>query len=140
MLGVPAQTRCRSRHTRCLGFYAGGLWLLVAVSSARADSRSHLAQVVHVDPGATCLDAGVLIEHIVSWLGTDQVDPGLSIEVVGSTKFSRFVSFRIARHDAELAERRFEPGPARCEDLHAALGLAIALACKATVLNGLVDL
>jgi hypothetical protein len=34
-----------------------------------------------------------------------------------------------------LAERHFEPAPARCDDLHAAVGLAIAMALKASLLD-----
>jgi hypothetical protein len=37
-----------------------------------------------------------------------------------------------------LAERRFEPAPARCDSLHAAVGLAIALALKASLLDSLI--
>jgi hypothetical protein len=79
-----------------------------------------------------------LVEHVSSWLGTDQVSAPLSIEVHGSPFFARTVWFRIRRGSTTLAERRFEPAPARCDDLHAAVGLAIALALKASVLDSLI--
>jgi hypothetical protein len=37
-----------------------------------------------------------------------------------------------------VAERRFEPAPARCEAMHAAVGLAIALALKASLLDSII--
>jgi hypothetical protein len=79
-----------------------------------------------------------LVEHISSWLGTDRVSAPLAIEVHGSPYFARTVSFRIRRADATIAERRFDPAPARCDDQHAAVGLAIALALKASLLDSLI--
>jgi hypothetical protein len=66
------------------------------------------------------------------------VSAPLAIEVHGSPYFARTVWFRIRRAEKTLAERRFEPAPARCDDLHAAVGLAIALALKASLLDSVI--
>jgi hypothetical protein len=106
--------------------------------AAPAPAFRDLAAAVTIDPGVTCLDSKELVEHVSSWLGTDRVFAPLAIEVHGSPFFARTVWFRIRRGNAILAERRFEPAPARCDDLHAAVGLAIALALKASVFNSLI--
>lgn len=91
-----------------------------------------------VDPGVTCLDSALLVDQVSSWLGTDRVSAPLAIEVHGSPYFARTVWFRIRRGNETLAERRFEPAPERCDALHAAVGLAIALALKASLLDSLI--
>ena len=125
-----------------------GLWLsvLAAVSciapGARAQGQAQvalptqpLAAALAMDKGATCLDSEELVEQISGWLGTDRVPVQLVIEVQGSPYFARTVWFRIRRTGELLAQRRFDPAPARCEALHAAVGLAIALALKASPLD-----
>jgi hypothetical protein len=107
-------------------------------AQAKAAPAQELAAVVKIDRGATCLDSGELVEHVSSWLGTDRVSAPLAIEVHGSPHFARVVWFRIRRGDEILAERRFDPAPARCADLHAAVGLAIALALKVSLLDWLI--
>jgi len=103
-----------------------------------APEFQQLSAAMTIDPGVTCLDSKELVEHVSSWLGTDRVSAPLAIEVHGSPYFARTVWVRIRRGNATLAERRFEPAPARCEDLHAAVGLAIALALKASLLDALI--
>lgn len=97
-----------------------------------------LAAAMTIEAGATCLDSEELVEHVATWLGTDRVAAPLAIEVHGSPLFARTVWFRIRRDSETLAERRFDPAPARCADLHAAVGLAIALALKASLLDSLI--
>jgi hypothetical protein len=106
--------------------------------AAAAPQTLRLASAVTIDRGVTCLDSEELVEHVSSWLGTDRVSAPLAIEVHGSPIFARTVSFRIRRGNATLAERSFDPAPARCADLHAAVGLAIALALKASLLDSLI--
>jgi hypothetical protein len=102
-------------------------------SAAYAAEQRALDDAVRVTPGATCLRADKLIEDIAHRLGGSELDADLSIEVRGSPSFARFVEVQLKRAGTTEAERRFEPGPAACEDLHAALGLAIALAIKASL-------
>ena len=115
-----------------------------APSALEAQPQAHsgpqslqLTAAMKIDPGVTCLDSEELVEHVASWLGTDRVAAPLAIEVQGSPHFARTVWFRIRRDGETVAERRFEPAPARCEALHAAVGLAIALALKASLLDSL---
>jgi hypothetical protein len=110
----------------------------VALSScgARADEAEHaLHDAIHVEPGATCLDAATLIEQVRSWVGADSVDDRVVIEVRGSADQPRVAGFRMVRDGHAVAVRTFDPGPSRCEQLHAVLGLAIAMALKASLIE-----
>ena len=108
------------------------------VHAPPAPELQNLGAAMTLDRGVTCLDSEELVEHVSTWLGTDRVATPLAIEVHGSPYFARTVWFRIRRGDATVAERRFEPAPARCDALHAAVGLAIALALKASLLDSLI--
>ena len=122
------------RHSVWAGLTVAAL-LPFAAAQAQAPGSRSIADVVRVNAGATCLNRDALAEHVASWLGTTQADARLSVRVDGSPRDARTVWFRIQRADTLLSERRFEPGPARCEDLQAAVGLAIALAIKASLLD-----
>jgi len=114
-------------------------WFAPSHAEAQAQPEfQNLAAAVSIDRGLTCLDSEELVEHVTSWLGSDRVATPLSIEVHGSPYFARTVWFRIQRGNQTLAERRFDPAPARCDDLHAAVGLAIALALKASLLESFI--
>jgi hypothetical protein len=117
---------------------AAGWFAPVTAAAQEQSAFQDLAGAVRIERGLTCLDSGELVEHVASWLGTDRIAAPLAIEVHGSPYFARTVWFRILRGDTTLAERRFEPAPARCADLHAAVGLAIALALKASLLDSLI--
>lgn len=106
----------------------------LAPSVARA-SEGALRDHITVDAGATCLDRDALVDDVQTWLGEGTIDPELSIEVKGSAEAPRVASFRVLRGGRVVAYRRFEPGPARCEHLHAAMGLAIAMALKASLVE-----
>jgi hypothetical protein len=118
------------------------LTALVVVFSARdalADSnRRALTDVIDVRPGATCVELAPLAEDVAAWLGADTVDADVWVRVEGSTEDPRTVSFEMGRGDRVLARRRFAPGPERCEYLQAALGLAIALAIRVSLLDEIV--
>jgi hypothetical protein len=127
----------------CCCIVAAVSWFAPTPSEAQAQPThasefQNLAAAVTIDRGLTCLDSEELVEHVSSWLGSDRIALPLTIEVRGSPYFARTVWFRIRRENTTLAERRFEPAPARCADLHAAVGLAIALALKASLLDSLV--
>jgi hypothetical protein len=112
------------------------LLLAFAPKSASAMDRTRpLREAVAVEPGATCLETATLVEHVESWLGADAADSDVSIEVRGSPDQPRVVEFRTLRAGRAVAYRRFAPGPARCEHLHAALGLAIAMAIRASLID-----
>ena len=108
-----------------------------AESSAEGN-RKALTDVIDVRPGATCVELARLAEHVRTWLGDDSVDPDVWVRVEGSAEDPRTVSFEMGRGDRVLARRRFEPGPERCEHLQAALGLAIALAIRVSLLDEII--
>lgn len=120
-----------------VSWFAPGTGLAQAQAAPTPELQA-LGAAMTIDPGVTCLDSEELAEHVSTWLGTDRVSAPLAIEVHGSPYFARTVWFRIRRGDVTVAERRFEPAPARCAALHAAVGLAIALAIKASVLDSLI--
>jgi hypothetical protein len=110
------------------------LWFYAASGRAQTGAVP-LSAALEVSPGATCLESERLQDHILGWLGVSKVAQGISIRVQGSPLFARVVSFRIVQGTSTLAERSFEPAPRLCADLHAAVGLAIAMALKASLLE-----
>jgi hypothetical protein len=108
-----------------------------AAPSAYAQGSRGLRDAIAVDAGATCLDAETLVEHVRSWLGSAPVAADVSVQVQGSPGDPRVVGFRALRGGQVIATRDFDPGPASCEHLHAAVGLAIAMALSASFADGL---
>ncbi|MCA9706524.1 MAG: hypothetical protein KDK70_11795 [Myxococcales bacterium] len=88
-----------------------------------------------LDPGITCLEHDRLTEQVVTWLGRDELDPRLAVVVEGSPTEPDTLRFILEARGEPIAERVFAPGPSRCQDLHAVVALAIALAIDATVLE-----
>jgi hypothetical protein len=114
---------------------------VVGLSAPEALAESHqraLTDAIDVHPGATCVELAPLAEDVGAWLGADTVDAAVWVRVEGSTDDPRSVSFEMGRGDSVLARRRFAPGPERCEHLQAALGLAIALAIRVSLLDEIV--
>ena len=93
-------------------------------------------EALKVSPGATCLSAETLVEHVRSWLGGDEVAVGVQIEVAGDEQASDAAVITV-HTPAGVIERPFEHGPPGCSDLHAVIGLAIAMAIDASVLESL---
>ncbi|MEX1363205.1 MAG: hypothetical protein AB1Z98_08770 [Nannocystaceae bacterium] len=94
-----------------------------------------IADALVVEPGATCLEHDRLSEQVVGWLGVDELDPRLTVLVEGDDIEVRSLRFTLLDRGQVLSERVFSPGPSRCDDLHAVVALAIALAVDATVLE-----
>ncbi len=115
--------------------FFGGLALAAPTRASAAEHERPLQDAITVEPGATCLDATALIEHVETWLETGTVDADLSVVVRGSPDRPRTVAFQTLRSGRVIASRRFDPGPERCDHLHAALGLAIAMAIKASLVE-----
>lgn len=110
---------------------------------ARAQEPTDTTEGLGLDlvRGVTCLDEPTLRERLRSWLQSWPTDHSLRLEVRGSAHDPRTVVLRLYRRtefaspelsDAEsiIAERRFTPGPARCNDLHDALAIAASLMVK----------
>jgi hypothetical protein len=126
------------RFSSTLALRVSFLAALVAAMPAPASAQQAerpLKDAIAVDAGATCLDATELIEHVETWLGTATVDAEFTVDVHGSRDQPRVVQFQTLRSGRVIAARRFDPGPERCDHLHAALGLAIAMAIKASLVE-----
>lgn len=126
-----------SHEVRLLGWTC---WLVLSVLSAapaRALERDPLRARLSVHPGATCVTVEALLPQVRFWLHSDVPRGNVSIEVEGSETDPRHVRFRVIQEGETVAHRTFAPGPAACENLRAALGLTIALALKASVIDDL---
>lgn len=113
-------------------------WLFCVLfpSAARAaEGGRAVLDAIDLQRGATCLDADTLADRVRAWLESDTVEPDLTIEVRGSLESPRIVEFRTLRAGRPVAYRRFGPGPERCDYLHEALGLAIAMAVRASLVD-----
>jgi hypothetical protein len=92
-----------------------------------------LAEAIHVNRGATCIDEAALREQVRARLGSDTLDGDLRVAVDGSSSDETFVSFRIWQRERLIAERSFSPGPSQCAQMHAVVAVAIALALKVSL-------
>lgn len=124
------QPRVRAARQHLLICGLGLLWSLLGASAARADATPEWPTRLVLRAGATCLDRAQLQARVEPWLADASIDPDLRVEVFGSERDERHVSFRILRSDTPVAERAFAPGPVDCSELHAVVGLAIALGLK----------
>lgn len=108
------------------------------VSPGRAPTPTSrgLQAALEVRPGATCLSAATLVEHVRSWLGSDEVGVDVRVEVAGDEQASDAAVITV-HTPAGVIERPFEHGPPGCSDMHAVIGLAIAMAIDASVLASL---
>jgi hypothetical protein len=110
--------------------------LLPAVVRAEQPYQTqHLSDAIRVQPGATCLEKSYVVEQTHAWLGTDRVDVRLRVDIAGSADKPRDVFIAVLRVNEKPTTRRFAPGPALCAQLHAVVGLAIAIAINAAVLE-----
>jgi hypothetical protein len=94
-----------------------------------------LASAVELWPGATCLEAGRVVGQVAVWLGRNRVTSDVRVEVRGNDRNARALVFRIVR-SGKAHERKFDHLPEGCDDATAVVGLAIALAIDASVLEG----
>jgi hypothetical protein len=93
--------------------------------------------VLRVEAGASCLDSATLAEAVETWLGRDTVDGGVAfVEVRGDPARADAVAIAVEVR-GERIERSFDPAPAACAELHAVVGLAVAIAVDTSVLEGL---
>lgn len=113
-----------------------GFWAWVALTlgalhcphRARAlTSTRDLSDAVSIQGDAGCLEKARLVAQIATWLGTTRVAADVRVLVHRDASEPDALSIEILRGE-QRRRRNFNPIPARCEDLHALLGLAIALA------------
>jgi hypothetical protein len=87
-----------------------------------------LDDALAVEPGATCLSRATLLEHLRSWRSDERVDERVAIRVWGASDDPHALRFDVRVRDEVVIERRFDPAPDTCADLHAVVALAIAIA------------
>jgi hypothetical protein len=104
---------------------------LVHPGVAHASDAERIRRQLLVQPGATCLTAEKLAVEVERLLDGTEIAADFVFVVEGSATDASSARLHVARHGKTVAQRVFEPGPARCSHLHAAVGLAIALAIKA---------
>ena len=102
-------------------------------SAAAPSPTRPLAEAITVPADDACLARG-LSEPVSTWLGRAQVRGDLAVEV---TADEMSVGFVLRRSGEIRVERTLSPAPADCADRRAALGLAIAMALDAAVLEAL---
>jgi hypothetical protein len=108
-------------------------WLAAAVIEEPASTHA-VTDALEVGAGTTCLDEARVVEHVVRWLERDRIDARQRLEV--RAEVDRVVLV-VRTEGAVVVERSLSPLPADCADLHAAVGLALALAVDASVLESL---
>jgi hypothetical protein len=127
-----------SVHADMLEAVLIALLLTTSGSPASPDTRAQVRSVedaLAVDPGATCLESSRLATQVRAWMELREIDERLVVDVRGDRDEPTRVSFTIILDDEVIAVRRFDSAPDTCADLHAVVGLAIALALDATVLE-----
>jgi hypothetical protein len=124
-----------------------GFGLLCSVLLAAAGARAARAeapasapsiaieQALAVAPGVGCLERERLAAQVRFWLGRSRVASDVRISVRGD---ARRVEFELWRGRSR-GTRTFDPLPDGCDQAHAAVGLAIALAIDADLLVRLVE-
>ncbi|MFI5307871.1 MAG: hypothetical protein ACHQ53_10985, partial [Polyangiales bacterium] len=97
-------------------------------ATARAQAGASLEEVLGVRPDASgCVTELALRRRVQRWLEPGPLESGVKIAVDAATEP---VSFTVMRDDREVAQRRFEVLPVRCDDRLDALALALALALE----------
>lgn len=107
------------------------LTTLLFAHAARAEATlADVQRVVRIQQGVTCLAPGPLHLQTLTWLRGAELDPKVTVEVLGSWDDPRSAVVRVRMATGELSERSFAPGPERCNDFLGAVGLTAALAIK----------
>lgn len=94
-----------------------------------------LSKTLRVVPGATCLQPDQLILQIKSWLDFEELDPRIAVEVQGDPVKPNVVVFSVRVDGSPSSTRTFDPAPSACLDLHAVVGLAVAMAIEVAVVE-----
>jgi hypothetical protein len=109
---------------------------LVAAEPSEVPLRA-VKDAITVTPGATCLERDRLAAVVESTLRTSEVDARIEVQVEGDADDPLKVAYTVQRRGDVIALRRFEPGPEDCAQLHAVVGVSVALAIDATAVPDL---
>lgn len=136
MVGWP-----RVRLAPCLLIHL--LWLFARIGALSAQegspdsappSQQAITDAITLTPHASCFERGAIEAQVEAWLGTAQVPADIRVNIEGDAQDPRSATFRIERAGA-VRERRFDHLPLHCADATAVLGLAVALAIDASLLD-----
>jgi hypothetical protein len=112
---------------------------LVGTASAAAQTREAslvpIVGVIEVRSGDPCLDVRIIAEQVTRWLHRDAIDARINVLLRPSPSGGE--SIEVIREGSVVAERTFDGGTASCAERQAALGLMIALALDATIVETL---
>lgn len=97
-----------------------------------------LSDAVSIQSGTSCLEKSRLVAQVAAWLGTTRVDVDTRVVVHGDASDPRALVFEVLRGD-QKRHRTFKPIPERCDDVHAVVGLAVALALDEERLHALLQ-
>jgi hypothetical protein len=115
------------------------LWAILAAASPSHEPGSvqSVGDALIVEPGASCLDHGRLASKVISLLGDPEVDLRIEVEIRGDPTDATAVRFEVRKQGEVAAERVFEfPPETSCDQKHAIVGVALALAIDATRVAG----
>jgi hypothetical protein len=116
-------------------------WAAAQVAAPGSDTTPGARAVVDaiaVRGGGSCIDRDELGEHVHAWLEREHIDAELGVVLDLRASADRQAAHLVLRRDDRvLAERTFPRLPSECSRAVAALGLAIALAVDATILDEL---
>jgi hypothetical protein len=93
-----------------------------------------LRDAVAISPGASCLEHTQLVDVIADALRTEDVDSRVEVVVEGDPDDPFVVEYTVRRSGSVIAVRRFDAEATNCEQLHAVVGVSVALAIDATLL------
>ncbi len=134
---------CGISFTRVAGFTLY-LFFFVFTTPVSADSppsaqkrtKTHsLAEAISVDPGITCLEKLILIRSVRKWLERNEIDSRIRVEVEGSRNNADKAMFIVYKGDRFPNRSYFDSTADYCGEFHSALGLSIAMAINATVIE-----
>ncbi len=133
---MPREPRLHVNVARaCIAALCALWWLATPAAHAQASVPQHALQTaISVEPGASCLQQPRLVDHIATWLGRTQIRADVRVVVRGDASDPRRISFDLIQ-DARSRTRVFDSSPEICGDMHAVVGLAIALAIDAEAMN-----
>ncbi len=106
-----------------------------AAGSAPVPERP-LAELMEVDPGATCLELQRLSLRIARWRERDSADARIHVHVQGDAHSATRIAFTVTVQGGGHAERTIADAPNDCNELHSAVALSVALAIDATLNPG----
>jgi hypothetical protein len=141
---IRRQPPCAGASATAAASLPRGVSVLVALSvaslgvvpAAHADARP-LGDVLVVSGSDGCIDRDGLVEAVAAWLGTDRVQPRLSVlvQVSEPSRPGRPLVVVLLEDGAPRATRAFDRLPRACSDRRAIVSLAIALAMDANLLS-----